>query len=141
MAIEGFTGAPAVGRGLVTGDWDRDGDLDVLVTAVGGPARLFENRSSREGGFLIVEPREFSRASPGAVVTLELGDRNLVRALNPEAGYLTSSEPVAHFGIPAGAEITGLRVRWPDGTEERFEAPFADSRVVASRTATRTPRR
>lgn len=139
--IEGFTGATAVGRGLVTGDWDRDGDVDVLVTAVGRPARLFENRSSREGGFLIVEPREFSRASPGAVVTLELGDRSLVRALNPEAGYLTSSEPVAHFGIPAGAEITGLRVRWPDGMEERFQPPLPDSRVVASRTGARTPRR
>lgn len=138
ISIEGFTGAPVVGRGLATGDWDRDGDLDLVVTAVGGPVRLFENRSSRDGGFLIVEPREFSRASPGAVVTLELGDRALVRALNPEAGYLTSSEPVAHFGIPAGAEITGLRVRWPDGVEERFEAPVPDSRVVASRTAAGT---
>ena len=130
VEVEGFTDVRSVGRGLVTGDWDRDGDLDVLVTAVAGPVRLFENRSSREGGFLIVEPREFSRASPGAVVTLELGDRSLVRALNPEAGYLTSSEPVAHFGIPAGAEITGLRVRWPDGTEERFEPPAPDSRVL-----------
>jgi len=136
--IDGFTGVPAVGRGLVTGDWDRDGDLDLVVTAVGGPARLFENRSSREGRFLIVEPREFSRASPGAVVTVELGDRVLVRALNPEAGYLTSSEPVAHFGIPAGAEITGLRVRWPDGVEESFDVPTADTRVVLSRKASPT---
>ena len=141
VAIDGFTGEPVVGRGLVTGDWDRDGDLDLVVTAVGGPARLFENRSPRGGGFLIVEPREFSRASPGAMVTVELSDRSLVRALNPEAGYLTSSEPVAHFGIPVGTEITGLRVRWPDGTEERFEAPLPDSRVVASRTAARAPRR
>ncbi|MDE3261447.1 MAG: CRTAC1 family protein [Acidobacteriota bacterium] len=133
--VEGFTGVRSVGRGLVTGDWDRDGDLDLLVTAVGGPARLFENRSSREGGFLIVEPREFGRSSPGAVVTLELGGRSLVRALNPEAGYLTSSEPAAHFGIPAGAEVTGLRVRWPDGAQERFEPPAPNTRVVASRTA------
>lgn len=133
VAIEGFTGAPAVGRGLVTGDWDRDGDLDIVVTASGGPVRLFENRTPRRGGFVIVEPREYGRASPGAVVTLELGDRALVRALNPEAGYLTSSEPVAHFGVPAGTEITGLRVRWPDGAEERFETPAADTRVVLSR--------
>ena len=134
-AIETFTDFRAVGRGLAAGDWDRDGDLDILVTAVGGPARLFENRSSRSGGFLIVEPREFSRPSPGAVVTLELGDRALVRALNPEAGYLTSSEAVVHFGIPVGAEITGLRIRWPDGVEERFDAPGPDTRVVLARTA------
>jgi len=69
------------------------------------------------------------------VVTLELGDGSLVRALNPEAGYLTSSEPVAHFGIPAGAEIRGLRIRWPDGVEERFGRPVSGSRAVAVRTA------
>ena len=140
-AIGEFTGVSAVGRGLAAGDWDEDGDLDLLVTAVGGPARLFENRSLRNGGFLVVEPREFSRPSPGAVVTLELADGVLVRALNPEAGYLTSSEPAVHFGIPAGAEVTGLRVRWPDGVEERFEVPAPDTRIVLSRRAVPEGRR
>lgn len=138
VGIESFTTGSSVGRGLATGDWDRDGDLDVLVTGVGGRARLFENRSGRRGGYLVVEPREYSRASPGAVVTVALDGRSLVRPLNPEAGYLTSSEPVAHFGIPAGDAITGLRVRWPDGTEEAFDAPSVNTRVVVAR---RAPRR
>ena len=69
------------------------------------------------------------------MVTLDLGDRSLVRALNPEAGYLTSSEPAAHFGVPEGAAVTGLRVRWPDGTEEDFDPPERNSRVRLMRTA------
>ncbi len=139
--IEGFSTVSSVGRGLATGDWDRDGDLDLVVTSVGGPVRLFENRSPRRGGFLVVEPREFSRASPGAVVILDLGGgRSLVRAVNPEAGYLTSSEPAAHFGIPKGAAVTGLRIRWPDGTEETFDPPpHSERRLVRSRRA--PPRR
>ena len=123
-----FTALVAVGRGLAAGDWDRDGDLDLVVTEVGGPARLYENRSVRGGGFLIVRPEEFSRSAPGAVVTLEFaGGGSLVRPVQPEAGFLTSSEAVAHFGLPRGAEIAGLRVRWPDGAAERFPVPDRDS--------------
>ena len=123
-----FTALVAVGRGLAAGDWDRDGDLDLVVTEVGGPARLYENRSVRGGGFVVVRPEEFSRSAPGAVVTLEFADGgSLVRPVQPDAGFLTSSEPVAHFGLPTGAEIAGLRVRWPDGAEERFPAPERDS--------------
>lgn len=123
-----FTALVAVGRGLAAGDWDRDGDLDLVVTEVGGPARLYENRSVRAGGFLVVRPEEFSRSAPGAVVTVELaGGGSLIRPVQPEAGFLTSSEPTAHFGLPEGVEIAGLRVVWPDGAEERFPAPERDS--------------
>lgn len=129
-----FTALTAVGRGLAAGDWDRDGDLDLLVTEVGGPARLYENRSVRAGGFLVVRPEEYSRSAPGAVVTVELADGgSLTRPVQPEAGFLTSSEPVAHFGVPEGAEIVGLRVVWPDGAEERFPAPDLDTYATVVR--------
>ena len=129
-----FSDLNIVGRGLVAGDWDRDGDLDLVVTSVGGPVRLFENRSPTAGGFLVVEPREYGRSAPGAVVILDLaGGRSLVRPLNPEAGYLTSSEPIVHFGIPPGERPAALRVRWPDGSETRHPAPAPNTRVTLAR--------
>ncbi len=133
VAVNGFTDRPVVGRALVTGDWDRDGDLDLVTTEVGGPARLFENRSVRLGGYLIVKPREEGRPSFGAVVTLETNLGAVVRPLNPEAGYLASNEPIVHFGLPEGAQMTGIRVLWPDGTRTSHPAPLPDTRITLHR--------
>ena len=133
LEIPGFTDRAVVGRSLLTGDLDGDGDPDIVTTEVGGPVRLFENRTVRRGAWLVVEPVERGRPAPGAVVTLEVaaegGPRPQVRPLNPEAGYLSSSEPVVHFGIPAGSHPTALRIRWPDGVTTEHPPPDTDRRL------------
>ena len=80
-----------------------------------------------------MKPREEGRPSFGAVVTLETNLGAVVRPLNPEAGYLASNEPIVHFGLPEGAQMTGIRVLWPDGTRTSHPAPLPDTRITLHR--------
>lgn len=106
-------------RGAVGCDWDRDGDIDLLVTSNNGRVQLLENRAPQEGhwiSFLLdgAAPNPFA---VGAVVTIEHGGRTLRRTLRAGEGYLTSAPPELHFGLgPMDGPITA-KVTWPSGVE------------------------
>ena len=121
-----------VSRALLAGDVDADGDLDLLVTQAGGPARLYRNDAPRRGHWLEVRAVLASgRDALGARVALRAGGRTRVRPVVSSAGYLSAVEPVVHFGLGAAARYDDLLVVWPDGVRERFPGGAADrSRTV-----------
>lgn len=124
---------PTVARGMAVGDLDGDGALDLLVTAVGEPARLFRNVAPSRGHWLIVraiDPALGGRDAYGAEVSVEAGGRKWFRIIQPASSYLCSSDPRAHFGLGAADRIDGLIVCWPDGSRERFAARDTDQVVL-----------
>jgi hypothetical protein len=130
-----FCGTPAVSRGLAVGDIDGDGAPDLLVTEIGGPARILLNRVPNRGHSLLVravDPK-LKRDMYGAVVTVTAGGRTLTRHVNPGFSYQSSSDPRAHFGLGPVDKIDGIRVRWPDGTDESFPGGPADRVVVVNK--------
>jgi hypothetical protein len=124
-----FCGKPAVGRGLVWGDFDGDGRVDLVVTEVAGPGRFFRNVAPRRGHWLMVRAvdPELKRDAYGAVITVRAGTRRWVGLINPGQSYLCSGDPRAHFGLGEAGRIDEIRVDWPDGRlSEIFRRSEAD---------------
>ena len=125
-----FCGDPGVYRGLACGDVDGDGALDLVVTSLAGPARLYRNVAPDRGHGLLVRAIDpaLNRDAYGAEVTVRAGDRRWVRWINPGYSYLCSNDPRAHFGLGSVAQVDAIDVLWPDGSKETFPGGPADRR-------------
>ena len=108
-----FSSRVEISRGLALGDVDNDGDLDLLVTHLAGPARLFRNDAPKRGRWLkvrAVDPASH-RDAHGAAVTIVIDGRRITRPANPGFSYFSSNAPGAHFGLPTSGTISGIVVR------------------------------
>jgi hypothetical protein len=131
-----FCASAGTGRGLVCADFDNDGALDLLVTRIGSPARLYRNVAARRGHWLMVkavDPALGGRDAYGAEVTVEAAGKRWQRRIDPAYSYMCSNDPRAHFGLGPAARVDAIRVVWPDGQAETFPGRAADQMVVLSR--------
>jgi hypothetical protein len=115
--------APKVGRGLALGDFDRDGDLDVLLTTNGGPAYLYRNdvgNGHRSIRFRL-EGRASNRDAIGAVVQLEDAGGWQMRRVRSGSSYLSSSMMAVTFGVGLQTVVKRVVVRWPSGRVDEFK--------------------
>jgi hypothetical protein len=114
---------PLVGRGAAYGDYDGDGDLDVLITENNGPAHLWRNDT--EGGNYLrvhVRGRDSNRDGLGTRITAAHDGLTMVRRIRTGSSYLSQSETVATFGLGDASAVDSLTVYWPGGLVERFES-------------------
>jgi hypothetical protein len=114
---------PKVGRGLAYGDFDRDGDLDVLLTTNNGPAFLYRNdqtAGNRSIRFRL-QGTKSNRDAVGAVVRIFYGGQTQSRTVHGGSSYLSQSELPVTFGVGKRDKIERATIDWPSGLSEEFK--------------------
>src|SRR5690349_12685172 len=117
-----------VARGAAYADFDRDGDLDVLISTNHGPAYLYRNDGGNRNKFLCVwlAGTKSNRDCIGAVVGIESESGKQCRAGRIAIGYCSRSGLVVTFGLGKDATVKALEIEWPSGAKQRLTSIAAD---------------
>jgi hypothetical protein len=116
-------GQPRVGRGLAHGDFDRDGDVDVLMTTNNGPAFLFRNdqlAGNRSIRFHLTGSQS-NRDAIGATVRIFHGGSSQMRVAKGSSSYLSQSELPLTFGLGKRDTVERVVIDWPNGRTEEYK--------------------
>jgi predicted nucleotidyltransferase len=127
------------GRGVATGDYDNDGDVDLLLLCVGQPPRLFRNDGGNGRSWLgvrLVGTRS-NRDAVGARVVVSAGGRTATRTIAGGTSYCSASDRRIVFGLGDLARVDRVEVMWPSGTTDRLEGIEARQYVTIREGSTR----
>jgi hypothetical protein len=114
---------PKVGRGLAYADFDRDGDLDLLLTTNNGPAYLYRNdqlAGSRSIRFRLVGTKS-NRDGIGAIISVISSGLSQSRMVKSGSSYLSQSELPLTFGLEKRDRVERAVITWPSGRTEEFK--------------------
>lgn len=112
-------------------DIDRDGDLDMIVGNMNERLSVYRNEVSTGNNLLVkLTGSSSNRNGIDARITIRTGDISQVRYITLARGYMSSDEPIAHFGLGSATQVDELTVQWPGGICQRFEHVEANNLVT-----------
>ena len=116
--------APNVSRGCAFGDFDNDGNIDVVVNNLDRPPSLLRNDSRHGNNWLMVKcvGTRSNRSGIGARVAVTTGERVQIDEVMSGSSYYSQNDLRLHFGLGEAARADLVEIRWPSGLTESFEA-------------------
>jgi hypothetical protein len=118
-------------RGVAFGDFDNDGDIDILMVNLNEPPSLLRNDVSGTNHWLkvLLIGVASNRSAIGAQVVAAYGERRQAQAVLAQSSYLSVNDRRLHFGLGSSATAS-LEIRWPNGAVEKIAAVAAGQLVI-----------
>jgi enediyne biosynthesis protein E4 len=113
----------AIHRGSAWGDFDNDGRLDLVVSALNAPLVIFQNTSPKPNHWLNIRTigSKSNRDGIGAKIVLISASGSQYYHINSAVGYGCASSVIAHFGLGSDSEVQSLQINWPSGTVQKLQ--------------------
>jgi len=110
---------------MAVGDFDNDGDLDVLISCNGQPPLLLRNDGGNRNNWLGLQlvATKSNPAAVGAVITWRAGGVSVSRLKTAGGSYLASHDPREVLGLGSATKIENLEIRWPSGKVDKLSDP------------------
>jgi enediyne biosynthesis protein E4 len=112
---------PQVARGAAYGDYDRDGDLDILITNNHGPARLLRNDGGNRRQWITIRAvgTKSNRSGLGAIVRIQSTSGKQWSMVRSGSSYASQSDLPLTFGLGKDTIVQAIEVEWPSGVKDR----------------------
>jgi enediyne biosynthesis protein E4 len=123
--------APHCSRGCAFGDFDNDGDVDILIVNLNEPPSLLRNDLKGKQNWIKVklEGVKSNRSAIGARVLVRYGGKVQAQTVVSQSSFYSSNDPRLHFGLGASTSVA-IEIRWPNGLQEKFKSIGANQLVT-----------
>ena len=121
--VAGDLSTPRPSRGVAFGDYDNDGDIDVLVVNSNSRPSLYRNDGGNRKswiGFRLIGASS-NRDAIGARVEIQAGGRTQIGEVRSGGSYLSHNDMRVQFGVGSAQRVDRIRIRWPNGNTETLE--------------------
>jgi hypothetical protein len=112
---------PMVARGAAHGDFDRDGDLDIVMTNNHGPAKLLRNEGGSRNNWVSIKGvgTKSNRSALGAIVRVHSASGRQWSTIRSGSSYCSQSDLAQTFGLGKDKQVQAIEIEWPSGVRDR----------------------
>jgi len=128
--------AENLGRGCAFGDFDNDGDVDVIINNLDGPPTLLRNDGGNRNNWIMIKcvGVKSNRSAIGARVRITSGARSQIDEVMSGSSYYSQNDFRLHFGLGSATKVDSVEIAWPSGLKESFKSLASNHLYVIQET-------